>query len=586
MPIPTRKLLLAAAASCAVLAAQGPASSQDGTVAGSADLIITNARVYTVDEKAPWAEAVAVDDGKIVSVGTTADVMRWRGSGTRMADIGGRLLMPAFGDAHVHPTFGGMAYSRCSLHAGKSLQDYQRIIAGCVEKSSGEGVIYGVGWEDAQFPPNGIPRKEILDEVSRDRPLIFESNGGHTYWVNSKTLELAGITAETPDPPNGHIDRDSTTGEPVGGLQEAAMALVAQMVPQPTDEEIQASIRYVAEFFNGLGIVTWHDAGIDLDAAGKSATLDAYEAVKDSGNLSAHVSLAFKWANDRSLEQVPTILSAVERAGAAGFQGRSVKFYLDGVIPQHTAAMLEPYEEAEGVRGELQIAPEILNEAVRQLGAKGIQPHVHAIGDRATRVALDAFEAAIEANGTANRPMISHLNVIDPADDQRFGQLGAIALFQPTWASNYPYMDLTKQAIGHERAHSIYPARSVLKGGGILAYGADWPVATANPFEGLQIAVTRTSIVDPASGPLLPEEAITLQEAIRAHTINVAYALGLDEVTGSIAVGKSADLIVLDRDILNIPLTQVSQAKVLVTLFAGEEVHGSLAVAEGKAGAD
>lgn len=543
---------------------------------GAADLVVTNARVYTVEAGNPWAEAVAIDEGRIVAVGSAADMASFTDAETRVVDLGGRLMMPAFGDAHVHPVFGGMAYSRCSLHSGQSLADYQQIIAGCVARSPGDGVIYGVGWSDALFPPKGIPRKDVLDAVSTDRPLIFESNGGHTFWVNSRTLELAGITADTPDPANGVIDRDPETGEPVGGLQEAAMNLVRPMVPKPTDAEMQGSIRYVAEFFNSLGITSWHDAGIDLNADGNSETLDAYRAVEESGELTAHVSVAFKWANERSLDQVPTILSAIERAEAAGIHGRSVKYYLDGVIPQHTAAMIEPYENGDGARGTLQITPETLTQAVTQLGAEGVQPHVHAIGDRATRVALDAFDASLAANGSANRPMISHLNVIDPADKARFGQLGAIALFQPTWASHYPYMDLTMEAIGEERSHSIYPARSVLAAGGILAYGADWPVATADPLEGLQIAVTRTSIADPDSGPLLADEGISLEEAIRAHTINVAYALGMEDLTGSVAVGKSADMIVLDRDILAGPVTEISAAEVLVTIFAGREVYGTL----------
>ena len=557
-----------AIASCA-----SPATEAD---AEAADLIFTNARVYTVEAGQPWAEAVAIEDGLIVAVGTADEIASFTGEGTQRVDLGGRLLMPAFGDAHVHPVFGGMAYSSCSLHEGESLEDYQAIIAGCVADKPGDEPIYGVGWEDALFPPNGVPRKEILDAVSADRPMVFESVGGHSFWVNSKTLELAGIDSETPDPANGHIDRDPETGEPVGGLQERAMDLVSDYVATPGPAEIEQSIVYVAEKFNALGITNWHDAGIDLSAEGESETLAAYKAVMDRSELTSHVSLAFRWASDRGVEQIPVILEAVDRAESWGINAGSVKFYVDGVIPQMTAAMIEPYAGQTTARGLLQIDPVVLKAAVIELGANGVQPHVHAIGDLATRAALDAFEAAKAANGSAQRPMISHLNVIDPADQRRFGEVEVIANFQPTWASNYPYMELTKQAIGPRRSQSIYPAHSILKDGGILAYGADWPVATADPLLGLEVAVTRVNYEEPGSEPLLPEEGVTLEEAVKAHTLNVAYANRNDDITGSIAPGKSADLIVLDKDIFELAPQDISEARVILTLFEGKAVFGEL----------
>lgn len=548
----------------------------DNTARPAPDLILTNARVYTVETQQPWAQAVAIGDGKIVAVGPAAELAKLAGKTTKVVDLGGRLLMPAFGDAHVHPVFGGMAFSRCSLHDGKTIEDYQVTIAGCMAKRPGTAPIYGVGWQDSLFPPNGVPRKELLDQVSTGRALIMESVGGHSYWVNSKTLELAGITKATPDPVNGQIDRDPQTGEPVGGLQESAMQLVGELVPAFKADEIQNSIRYAAKLFNSLGITNWHDAGIDVAVDGTSETIDAYRAVKERGELSAHVALALRWTNGRALEQIPAILAATERARAGGLQANSVKFYVDGVIPQRTAAMIQPYEGVQE-RGQLQIQPSILTQAVSALGAKGIQPYVHAIGDGAVRTALDTFETVGKSGVTLNRPMITHLNVIDPTDQPRFGKLGVIAQFQATWSSNYPYMDLTKAAIGPLRSQSIYPAGSVLKGGGMIAYGADWPVATADPLQGLQVAVTRINYEDPTSAPLLPSEALTLEQAVRAHTINAAYANGMDAFTGSIAPGKSAELIVLDTDIFTEPAQQISKARVILTLFKGRPVFGDMA---------
>lgn len=571
--------LLSVAVTMALIGAGGitscasPSSVSD---APSADLILTNGQIYTVDADQPWASALAISEGRIVAVGSVEDMATYQGESTELVDLGGRLVLPAFGDAHVHPVFGGMAYSQCSLHEGETVEDYQEIIRDCVEARPGTEPVYGVGWEDALFPPNGVPNKSILDEVSSDRPLVFESVGGHSFWVNSRALELAGITSETPDPPNGHIDRAPDTGEPIGGLQESAMGLVSEFVAKPDVADMETSILYVAREFNEFGITNWHDAGIDLSAEGESETLLAYKSAMERGALTSHVSIAFKWDNSRGLDQVPVILDAVEQAESWGLNAQAVKFYVDGVIPQMTAAMIEPYTGQTTKRGLLQIPPDVLEPAIEQLGAEGIQPHIHAIGDLATRAALNAFEKADAANGSAQRPMISHLNVIDPDDQKRFGDVGTIAVFQPTWASNYPYMDLTKQAIGPRRSQSIYPARSVLDSGGILAYGADWPVATADPLLGIEVAITRTNFEEPGSDPLLPAEGVTLEEAIKAHTLNVAYANRNEDITGSIAPGKSADLIVLDRNIFELEPKDISEASVTLTLFEGEAVYGAL----------
>lgn len=543
----------------------------------AADVILTNARVYTVDERRPWAEAVAISDGKIVAVGAAAEVAKARGPSTRVVDLGGRLVLPAFGDAHAHPLFGALSRTRCPLHEGKSIADYQAMIRKCVAEKPGNGTVFGVGWEDSLFPPNGVPRKEVLDAISTTRPLIFDSVGGHTYWVNSKALELAGITKDTPDPENGSIDRDPRTGEPVGGLQEAAQQLVQKLIPPPTDKEVQDSVKYVARHFNSLGIVAWNDAGVEFDDQGGSRMVDAYKAVKDAGELTAHVTVSLKWKNERGMDQLPSLLKAAERANALGIPTHTVKFYVDGVIPQKTAYMLAPYEGTEE-RGAPHIAPEMLKQAVVATDARGMHAFLHAIGDGGVRISLDAIEAARKANGAKpTHHMVTHLNVVDPADQPRFGALNTFAQFQPTWASWYPYMELTEAAIGKQRMEYVYPAGSIVRAGGKLAYGADWPVGTANPLEGLEVAITRRTAGDPNAKPLLAGEGVTLEEAIESHTINVAYVNGMDSFTGSIVEGKSADLVVLDKDLFKLSPYEISKAKVLVTLFKGEAVHGDLA---------
>lgn len=563
---------IASATLAAMLCLSGAAHAK-GKV--EADLILTNARVYTVEDTQPWAEAVAILDGKIVAVGTAASVGKLRGSATRTVDVGGKLVLPAFGDAHAHPLFGALSRTRCPLHDGKTIADYQALIAKCVAETPGDGAIYGIGWSDALFPPSGIPRKDSLDKVSTTRPLIFESLGGHSYWLNSKALEVGKITRDTKDPANGTIDRDPATGEPVGSLQEAAMDLVKPMIPAPTATEVQNSILYVADHFNSLGIVNWNDAGVEYDADGGSAMVDAYKAVLDVGKLTSHVAVSLKWKNEEGLEQLPGLLKAAERANALGISTHTVKFYVDGVIPQKTAFMLAPYENGGDERGTPQIAPELLKKAVTAVDAKGMHAFLHAIGDGGVHISLDAVEAARKANGAKpTHHMITHMNVVDPSDQPRFGKLATFAQFQPSWASWYDYMDLTVAAIGPKRATYVYPAGSIVRAGGKLAYGADWPVGGANPLEGIEVAMTRRTAGDPNAKPLLPEEGVSLKDAIASHTINVAYVNGFADVTGSIKAGKSADLVVLDKDIFKLPVYEISKAKVLVTLFEGKPVFG------------
>jgi predicted amidohydrolase YtcJ len=541
-----------------------------------ADLVFKNAKVYTVDDSRPWASAVAIKDGRIVLVGTDAEAARHEGAATRVIDLGGKVMLPAFGDAHAHPAFGGISYSRCSLHEGERVEDYAQIISGCIARTPGSGVIYGVGWRDGYFPPNGVPHKNVLDAITRERPLVFLSVGGHSLWLNSKALELAGITKDTPDPPNGHIDRDPATGEPIGGLQEAAMDLMKPHIPPPTDEETRDSIVYAAKLFNSLGIVSWQDAGVEVAADGTSGLLDAYRQVRDLGALTAHVSLALKWENERSYDQLPVLVRTAERARASGLRTDTIKFYIDGVIPQKTAAMLEPYENAGQNRGETQIPSDVFRNAVKEFDARGMQVHVHAIGDRGVREALDAIAAAKTSNGVAdNRHQISHMNLIAPADQPRFAQLGVVATFQPLWASWDPYMRLTAQGVGSRMSY-IYPAGSLVRSGATLAYGADWPVASANPLEGIEVAMTRRAPGTQEGEPLSQGEAVTLEQAIKAYTLNVAYVNHMESETGSISLGKNADLVVLDRDLFSIPAQEISRAKVLSTLFEGREVFGSL----------
>ena len=353
------------------------------------------------------------------------------------------------------------------------------------------------------------------------------------------------------------------------------MTLVDKLVPPPTDKDLQGAITYTVRFFNSMGITSWHDAAVEWDKGGTSRAIEAYKAVNDRGELTVHTAMDLRWNNDRGIEQMADIQRLSARAKEVGLTADGVKFFIDGVIPQRTAAMLTPYEGT-GEKGATQIGLDALSEAVATLDARGVQSHFHTIGDAAVREALDAVERSRRRDGmTDTRPMMSHMNVIDPADQPRFAKLGVTAIFQPLWACNEAYMDLAKEQIGPVRSTYIYPAGSVLRAGGRLAYGADWSVASANPLEGIEVALTRIA-PEGDKPPLEPNEAVTLAQALKAYTLNVAYVNHLDQETGSITPGKSADLIVLDQDLFKIPARRIHDSKVLLTLFKGKAVHGKL----------
>lgn len=541
----------------------------------AADAVLVNARIYTVDDENPWAAAIALKDGRIQAVGGANEISARIGPRTTVVDLAGRLVLPTFGDAHVHAVLGGITFAQCSIHDGASVEDYLEIVSRCIEDSPGDGVIFGRGWGPGLFPPDGIPHKSLLDEIAPNRPVILKSTGGHSIWLNSKALELAGITSDTPDPVNGRIDRNPETGEPIGGLQESAMDLVAAYLPAPTNQQLQDAIVYAVDHFNRLGITNWLDAGVEVHTDGTSPVIDAYSAVQEDGKLSMNVTVSLKWENEQGNEQIDTLIAAAEHAASLGIKTDSVKFYMDGVLVQRTAAVLHPYVGTDDEFGELQIPVDAFRDAVTRLDSQGFQIYVHAIGDRAVREGLNAIEASQQKGNVAHgRHLMAHLSLIDPADQPRFGELGIAANFQPLWACDNAYVRLTAQQVGSDRMQHTYPAKSIIQSGGRLAYGADWPVASANPFEGLEVAVSRREPGMPDVEPLYEHEGVSLEEAIEAYTLGVARVTDLAEETGSLTVGKSADLIVVNQDIFSIPTHKIGKTKVLITVFRGSPVYG------------
>ena len=562
------------AAACSKQASQPAAGN-------AAELVFKNANIYTVDPNRPTATSIAVRGGKIVAVGADADTAALIGSQTKVVDLQGRLMLPAFHDEHTHPVWGGVNHSGCALYDGNSPEDYQKIVARCSADEPGDGWIYGSGWKDGLFPPDGVPDKQLLDAVVSDRPVAFTNVGGHGIWVNSKALEVAGITRDTKDPPNGRIDRDKK-GEPVGSFQEAAVELIVKKLPPPSDKAREQALGYARDYFNSNGIVGWHDALVPIsgDEPGQAippGVPQTYATMAKNGTLKGHVTLALAWDKKRGIEQVPDLVAAADKLAAAGVAAKAVKFLLDGVPAQRTAALIEPYSDMPGFRGDMHMDPALLKDAVARLDAEGFQVHIHAIGDQAVRSALDAFTQARERNGAKDhRHLLSHVNLIAKDDLPRFKDLGVVVIFQPLWACMDDYMLLVRDRVGPARMEHMYPVMSLRRAGGKVAYGSDWPVASANPLEGIEVALTRRCPGKTDGELLAPEERVTLEQAIKSYTINSAYAAHLDDRSGSLVAGKSADLVVLDRDLFKIPVTEISKTQVLLTLFAGEAVHGEL----------
>lgn len=544
-----------------------------------AELLMLNGKVYTVNHEQSWAEAIAITDGRIIWVGNSEDANQWQGEGTRTIDLGGKMVLPGFQDIHIHPVHSGVSYQQCALFDVEGVELLQQRIKQCAESEPGEW-IRGGGWLVTNFAPSGLPDKKLLDEIVPDRPVALKSSDGHSMWVNSLALELAGINADTQDPAGGRIDRYPNSTEPSGSLQEtSAMNLVHIVEPELTQKELEAGLAYSRDHLHSLGITAVQDAMLKLTPGDAYFGLPAYLALEERGELNLHVINAMYWQNDISLEeQLPAFLKARDES-TPYIHNTAIKIWQDGVIETETAALLEPYlNRGDQFVGELLNEPAVLNEAVAALDAAGFQIHFHAIGDRAIRSAFDSIQAAREANGKHdNRHHISHIQLFSPEDIPRFAELDLVANFQPLWAIEDGYItDLTIPRIGEERGKFLYPIGSVQRTGARVAFGSDWYVTSANPLDGIEAAVTRLDPDGKTDEPLGENEEINLAQAIENYTLNSAYVNFLDVDTGSIEIGKLADIIVLDRNLFDVPASEINQVRVIATLFRGELVFGNL----------
>ncbi|HEX9045127.1 MAG TPA: amidohydrolase, partial [Candidatus Limnocylindrales bacterium] len=488
---------------------------------GPADLVLVGGDVATMDAARSHARGVAVAGGRIVAVGPDQEVRGWVGPRTRVVDLHGRTALPGFHDAHVHPAMAGPNLLRCPLHElPRTLDAYLDAISVYATSHPDDPWILGDGWYMEAFP-GGTPSRLDLDRVSGGRPAFFVNRDGHGAWANTRALELAGIGAQTPDPPHGRIERDPA-GLPSGTLHEGAMDLVSRIVPPQTLEDRVAGLGLAQAYLHRLGIVGWQDAWVTPD------DLDAYVVLAERGLLTGRATACHWWEREQGEEQIESIVErrdlVARRVPGSRLAASTVKIMQDGVAENYTAAMLEPYLDGHGGatanRGISFVEPKALASDVTRLDALGFQVHLHALGDRAVREALDAVEAARGANGfTDNRHHLAHLQVVDPSDIARFRALNAVANIQPYWACNDGQMvKLTEPYLPRDRYLLQYPFLSLLRAGAVVAGGSDWTVSTPNVLAQAEVAVTRVSPEDRSTEPLLPAQAITLTDVLAAFT--------------------------------------------------------------------
>ena len=534
----------------------------------AADSVIVNARVYTVNAADPWAEAVAVRDGRILAVGSTIDISRRKGKATKVIDAGGRLVLPGIADSHVHFVSGSSNLADIDLAGARTVEEIQSRIRTFVEAHPQANWIQGRGWMYPAFPGN-MPHRRFLDEIVPDRPAYMRCADGHSSWVNSKALALAGIDRRTKDPEDGRIVRDEK-GEPTGALLESAAHLVSKLIPEPNAEEKLAAIRQGLKEAARLGVVRVHGLG------GEFEDLALFEKLRDEGALTVRMTVAM-WidAPGPTDKDWKAYDDARARCHDEWLAVDGIKLMLDGVIDSGTGAMLDPYEGQKENKGKLFWEPDDYKKAVAAFNARGLQVSTHSIGDAAIRLSLDAYEEGRRAAGDPDvRNKIEHAEDIAASDIARFGRLGVIASFQPLHANPDPaWIGGWIKNAGPKQEQRAFAWKAVLDGGGRLAFGSDWPVVTISPWPGIQVAVTRQDLEGRPEGGWLPQYKVSLADAVYAYTMGGAYAMHREKDEGSIEAGKLADLILVSQDIFAIDPHKIAETKVLLTMVGGRIVH-------------
>lgn len=530
----------------------------------TADLILINGRITTVNDRQP--EAVAVRDGRIIAVGGSSEIRALAGPGTRVIDLAGRRVAPGFNDAHVHFLDGGQGLASVQLRDAGTEEEFSlRIGKFAAKLPKGRWILNG-NWDHENWTPARLPTRQLIDAVTPDNPVFINRLDGHMALANSLALKLAGVTRATQDPPGGTIVRDQN-GDPAGVLKDAAMGLVYRVIPPPDEaqmiEAIRAAMRYAAE--NGVTSVQ--------DMSASPALLPVYQKLLRDGELTVRIS------GHQPLPQWEKLAAVGIRAGFGSDKLRigALKGFADGSLGSTTALFFEPYlddPKTSGLPSDEMFPESRMLENIAGADKAGLQVAVHAIGDRANRIILDQFAEAVRRNGERDRRFrIEHAQHLRPEEIKRFASQKVIASMQPyhaiddgRWAEN---------RIGPERAKGTYAFRSLLDAGAVLAFGSDWYVAPMEPLMGIYAAVTRRTLDGRRPDGWVPEQKITVAEAVRAFTLGSAYASFDEKIKGSIEPGKLADMVVLSDDIFSIDPATINKVKVVITVFDGRVVYES-----------
>ncbi len=544
--------------SLVLLAASGQSQSKP-----AADLIVTNAKVWTVDKSRPTAQAVAVLGERIVAVGSIAEANAWRGPNTRVIDAAGKLLLPGFNDSHVHFVSGGSQLDNVQLNDATSAEEFTRRI-GARARSAAKGEwILGGDWDETKWNPAQLPTKELIDSITPDTPVFVNRYDGHMALANSVALRMAGVTAKTPDPPGGTIVRDAQ-GNPTGALKDAAMEYVNKVIPPLTHEQRLQSVKHALAHAASLGVTSVQDMNPDY------ADIAVFSELLQRGELTTRIYAA------------PFIMQVEDQAkigirhafGGSYLRIGALKGYADGSLGSATAYFFEPFADQPNNHGLLsdEMQPiSMMRDRMMTADAAGLQLCTHAIGDQAISIILDLYSDVVKAHGDADRRFrIEHAQHMAAKDFDRFAQLHVIASVQPYHAIDDGRW--AEKRIGHDRASRTYAFRTFVDHGVRLALGTDWNVAPLNPMLTVYAAVTRATLDGKNPKGWFPEQKLTVAEAVEAYTMGSAYAEFQEKDKGSITSGKLADMVLLSGDIFSIDLTKVREVKVLNTIVGGKIV--------------
>jgi predicted amidohydrolase YtcJ len=580
----------------AALALAAPAAAQ--AAPDPADRVLLGGHVYTADRAGSVREAIAIDDGAIAYVGSNRGARRHVGKGTKVTNLRGRMVMPGLHDGHIHGITA--TADECSLqYEPLTVPELSARIKACLDASEDDWLVVTSWYQQFVIPSGTVVTKDVLDAISTTRPIVVQSSDGHTTLASSRALALAGITAATPDPAGGRIER-APDGSPNGLLQDGAQGLLDALLPRPSGDPVDEARRGLRRFARE-GITSFFVPGF-ADAA----AIAPFERLRKRGELTARAHFAAGPAEPG--DSAADVLRAADRLRARferatrlprsvrswrpgrqrgarlvarpGISIDGVKLFLDGVVqaPAQTAALLEPYLGTQS-RGELYMDNPALGRMIRDLERRGHQAHIHAIGDRAVRTALDAVALMREANGKRDsRPSIAHAELVARSDLGRFATLGVLPVMSYQWAKPAPdSTDSVLPFLGPERVDLYEPEGQLQAAGARIAFGSDYPVDGLDEFFAVEVAVLREADWGPAfpqyAGKLNADPGLTLDQALRGITINAAHQMHQDAVTGSLERGKLADLIVLDRNLFEIPPDDISETRVLATMVGGRIVH-------------